>query len=338
MITNKNITYFLTFIFTLKIYSQDVHFSQFHINSLYLAPSFAGSTNGTRIINIFRDQWPGIPKSYVSYVLSLDQYLHKFNSGIGLMILNDIAGEGKLGTTLIGFNYAYQIILNYKYKLRPGIQIYRYTRRIDFYRLTFGDQLNLNGNNPASIEIPTLKNVSNVDATLSLLLYSKKYWFGTTVDHLLEPNESLKDGYSKVPLKINIFSGYKYNISYKTSTYNEESLNFWAYYYFQQKYDQIQIGGYLNKHPYIFGFWYRGMFLIKKYPTQILNNDALIFQIGYILNYLKINYSYDLTISRLITNTLGSHEISIVLEFNQNQSYEQKIKKKIIPCSKYSNL
>ncbi|MCX7954585.1 MAG: PorP/SprF family type IX secretion system membrane protein [Bacteroidales bacterium] len=329
--------YFITFLLnTLILHGQDTHFSQFYINSIYLSPSFTGSTNGTRVTNIFRNQWPGIPKSYISYAISLDHFLQKFNSGCGFLLLNDVAGEGKLGTTLIGFNYTYQLNVSYRYKLRPGIQIYRFTRKIDFYRLTFGDQLNFSGNNPTSVEVPTLNNTSNIDATLSLLFYTKKYWIGFTTDHILAPNESLKDGYSKVPLKVNIFSGCKHNITHKTGSYNEQSLNFWVLYYFQQKFDQLQIGAYLNKYPYILGFWYRGMMVIKKYASQLLNNDALIFQVGYVLNNnLKINYSYDLTISRLGPATLGAHEISLVFEFNQEQKYEQKIKKEIIPCPKY---
>ncbi len=38
--------------------TQDPQFSQFYSSPLYLAPSFAGATDGGRGILNYRDQWP----------------------------------------------------------------------------------------------------------------------------------------------------------------------------------------------------------------------------------------------------------------------------------------
>ena len=38
--------------------TQDPQFPQFYSSPLYLAPSFAGATDGGRVILNYRDQWP----------------------------------------------------------------------------------------------------------------------------------------------------------------------------------------------------------------------------------------------------------------------------------------
>jgi len=66
-----------------------------------------------------------------------------------------------------------------------------------------------------------------------------------------------------------------------------------------------------------------------------MNNDAFVILLGYQWKDIKFGYTYDLTISRLISNTTGSHEISLIYEFNQNQKLLKKTRKIIIPCPKY---
>ena len=50
-----------------SVYSQDVHFSQFYANPLYLNPAFAGSRICPRIITNFREQWPSVTGDFMSY-------------------------------------------------------------------------------------------------------------------------------------------------------------------------------------------------------------------------------------------------------------------------------
>lgn len=63
-----------------------------------------------------------------------------------------------------------------------------------------------------------------------------------------------------------------------------------------------------------------------------MNNDAIIINAGFQFKDVKLGYSFDLTVSRLITNTWGSHEVSLIYEFNQNQKMRVKKNKEIIPC------
>lgn len=329
---------FLTYLFlflSLYLNAQDPHFSQFYANSLYLSPSFAGSTQGTRLITDIRDQWPGIPGSFFTTTISLDHFIPTLNSGVGVLLMKDVAGQGHMGSMQEGIQYTYQFRIFKNYQVRPAIHFYHSNRTIDFNRLVFNDQLSLSGVAGGSVEVPPLKQVGYIDFASSIMIYSNKNWFGYTWDHMIEPNQSLIDGYSQIPMKYTFFAGHKFFLNGKTSIYNEESLNTWLHYRSQGKFDQVDMGAYWIKTPIILGLWFRGIPMLKRYATGYQNNDAVIVQIGYVWKDIKIGYSYDITISRLIANTYGSHEFSLVYEFNQDQKMHKKTRKVIIPCPKY---
>jgi len=318
-----------------KLKAQDPHFSQFFVNSLYLSPSFAGSTKGSRIITDIRDQWPGIPGSFFTTTLSFDHFIPKLNSGVGLLMMKDVAGTGRLGSLQVGIQYSYQFRFFKNYHIRPAIHFYRSNRTIQFERLIFNDQLTLSGVSGGSVEVPPLKQVGYVDFASSLMVYDATLWLGFTWDHMLEPNQSIVDGYSQIESKYTVFGGKKFYLNGKTSEYNEESINAWLHYRAQGKFDQLDLGAYWLRNPLILGLWYRGIPILKSYKKGYQNNDAVVLQVGYLWKEFKFGYSYDITISRLIANTFGSHEITIVYEFNQNQKLNKKTRKVIIPCPKY---
>jgi hypothetical protein len=62
--------------------------------------------------------------------------------------------------------------------------------------------------------------------------------------------------------------------------------------------------------------------------------DAIIGLIGIKTKQLHIGYSYDFTISNLISSTSGSHEISLVYEFN-SFTLGQRKKIRAIPCPEF---
>ena len=75
----------IAFIFTTNIASaQDPAFSQFYANPLYLNPAFAGTNVCPRVNLNYRDQWPGIGRTYVSVSVYGINTLNRF---IGLVLL-----------------------------------------------------------------------------------------------------------------------------------------------------------------------------------------------------------------------------------------------------------
>lgn len=332
----KTILLFFLIISLKNSFGQDPQLTQYFSSPMYLAPSFAGSTNGTRAVLNFRDQWPGIPGAFITYLMSIDHNLYKYNSGIGLLLLRDQAGSGHLARTNIGVQYSYNIVINKNFSIRPGMYFYFSQRSLNFSKLVFNDQVKLGDNNLSSIETPTFKKTSFLDYTISAIGFTREYWGGFQISHLLKPNESIRqEAVSELPTTYYLMGGGKFNLSGNIGKMNEESLQCTFIYKSQQKFDQVDIGAYWYKRPLVVGLWYRGIPVFKHYARGYANNDALAVIIGYQADGWKVGYSYDFTISRLAMKSAGAHEISFIYEFNKNQKITEKTKKVIIPCSKF---
>lgn len=325
----------LVFVLTILIisgclvsYGQDPLFTQFYAAPVYLSPSLAGANGGTRVNLNFRDQWPKLHGDYVTYALSADHYFEKYNSGIGLLLLRDQAGGGLVNTTNIGINYNYNFSLNRKWKLCPGIQVYYYTKNINYNKLIFSDQISRDYTSPVSIEqerLMTLDPVRHLDVTTSLLAYSDQFWTGFTLDHMLSINNTLKAEGVYLPLRLSLYGGGKYFISGRMRSQKEESITGAFNFMYQGPYKYLDLGAYYTHSPLLFGLWYRGIPLFVDDP----NNGAITLQFGYKIDSFTIGYSYDYTLSRLMTKTGGAHEVSLVFEI---RSASRKGKMRAVPC------
>ncbi|HBX53288.1 MAG TPA: hypothetical protein DEH02_19690 [Bacteroidales bacterium] len=316
-------------------FAQDPQFSQFFVAPSYLNPSFAGSTDGSRAVMNYRNQWPAIPGAFVSTALSADHYFASMKSGVGLLFLNDKAGTGRLRSTKIAGQYTYNISINRQWSIRPGLQFSFTQRSIDFDKLIFGDQLTFNGPLATSnLETYNVEKKGYIDFATSAIVFSDKYWGGFVFDHILEPNQSLIGSASPIPMKLSIHGGVKLFLRKSAGLYEEEYISLVFNYRHQNKYDQLDLGGYWFRKPILLGIWYRGIPLQKNYKPGYLNHDALVVMAGIKFKQFIAGYSYDLTISRLFSNTDGAHEISIIYEFNQDQHLQKKRKKVVVPCPK----
>lgn len=300
-------------------FSQSPQFSQFYAAPLYLSSSFAGSTDGSRVVLNYRNQWPQIPGAFVSYAFSFDHYFHNYNSGLGVLIFRDQAGSGNLANTRGGLLYSYNFKLNHLWSVRPGVHFMYEQRSIDFGNLVFGDQLTIDGIiNPSSSTTNPVDNIGFFDASSSVLFYSPASWAGLSVDHMMRPNQSmLQDDEDRIDPKISIFGGYRFSYGSRLSGKIAESISVAALYKSQGKFNQLDFGLYWSKDPISIGVLYRGIPIFNNHGNSIFNNDALVLMGGLRSKNLRIGYSYDFTISRLINSTGGAHEVSIIYQFNQ---------------------
>lgn len=311
--------------------AQDPQFSQFYSQPLYVAPSFAGTTDGSRVSANYRDQWPGISGRFITYTLSFDHYFHRIKSGVGLLALRDQAGGSTLATNSLAAMYSYNLQLSRKWVARPGVQFSYSQRTLNGGNLLYGDQLNFNGNAPVSQSAPPVSNTDYLDFGTSAIFYSSKYWTGVGVEHLLKPNQSIAGGESIIPLRYSLFAGAKYRISSSIGRSKEESISLSALYKSQGKFDQLDIGGYWFIDPLILGLRYRGLPIVKRYEN-FQSNESIIFVLGLKHKGLNVGYSYDLVISRL-RSTTGAHEISLSYWFNQGPP-KRKVNI-IFPCPEF---
>jgi len=307
------------------VIAQDAQFTQFYANKLYLAPSFAGATKQQRVSCIYRNQWVGIPGGFTTMACSYDHYFPTFNSGLGLFVMRDVAGSGKLGLTNIAAAYSYDFQLNEDWHIRPGLNFQYSMYGIDFYKLRFYDQVST-GNSTSFEDPPAHETIGAVDAATSILVYSPFIWAGTTVDHLFRPDESFYDNKAIIPVKISVFGGFQIVKRGRLLKPVNETLSLAYLLKLQGDDRQLDLGLYWNKVPLVLGIWYRGI--------PILNSDrgdAIAALVGIKLKGFNIGYSYDFTISNLINSTHGAHEISVTYEFQTNR------KKKIhaIPCPEF---
>jgi len=312
-------------------FSQDPQFSQFYSNPLHLAPSFAGLTGETRIGMNYRIQWPEMPGAYQTYSLSVDHAINAFNSGVGLYMLKDKAGSGDLSFLQIGLQYAYNLQINNYWHCVPGLYFSYLERSIDNQKLIWHDQITPQGNNLSSGETLPVNKVHDLDFGTSLLVYSDQFWFGANFEHFLKPNQSFyaiennSKEYGYIPFKYSIFGGTKIINKGRLFRPFDTSLQLAFLFKKQEKFKQLDLGLYWYNKPFVLGFWYRGIPVLKPFPNQ----DALVILCGYKLDNLSIGYSYDFTISKLVAKTGGSHEISFTYSF---KAKVPKKKMRIVPC------
>lgn len=304
--------------------AQDAQFSQFYSNSLYLAPSFAGASGGSRITAAYRDQWIGLPSTFRTYSFSYDHYFSDFRSGLGFLGYKDAAGTGELGTFSMGILYSYNFQVFNNFQLRPGLHFSYLEHGLAWEKLEFIDQVMHSGQ--GIIQPEPLAKTRDVDMSLSLLSYNDKMWIGASADHLLSPNISLYADKTIIPLKISFFGGYDIIKKGRLLKASEESMTAAFLFKRQGRFTQLDAGLYWFKNPFVVGLWYRG---IPPFNSQ--RGDALIVLLGYKTPYFNIGYSYDLTISNLISNAIGSHELSMSLKF----ALPKRQKRGEVPCPEF---
>jgi type IX secretion system PorP/SprF family membrane protein len=310
-----------------KVKSQDFHFTQFFANKLFLAPSFAGATAQNRLIFNYRNQWPGLPKGYTTYSISYDHYFPNFNSGIGVLVMRDIAGTGKLGATQFGIFYSYDFNVNRTVHIRPGVALSYLQRSVDFTKFLFSDQLINDDVAPATNEIFPGSQSGAVDASASVILYSSKITIGAALDHILQPNISLVGRTDRMGMKYSLFGVATILRKGRLLKPIDETLSVALLFKNLGDYRQLDLGVYWAQSPLTFGLWYRGI------PGGNSDRgDSFAGLIGYKAPNFSIGYSYDFTISNLINKTSGAHEISVAYEF---QKYKKRRKMHAVPCPEF---
>jgi type IX secretion system PorP/SprF family membrane protein len=320
----------LSLILFADCFGQDPTFSQFYANSLYLAPSFAGATDEYRLAINYRNQWPAVPGVFHTYSISFDKALVNFNSGIGVLATYDVAGSGDLSTTNIGLLYSYDFQISDEWHIRPGINFKFYYLGLDIYKLIFNSQMTGSGTVP-SVYPPPFDNVADVDFATSAIVYNDRIWGGITIDHLLVPKQSFYGEEANLPVKVNLFGGIQILRQTRLRQKLQEVLSVALNFQKQSKFYQSDVGLYYYKDPLIFGVWYRGIPFVTSQA-----GDAIIGLIGIKTDQLHIGYSYDFTISNLISSTSGAHEVSLVYEFTSLALSKQGRRRyRAIPCPEF---
>ena len=287
--------------------AQDPAFSQFYSNPLYLNPAFAGANNNgcpTATLN-YRDQWPGIGRTYVTYSASYDQHVDALGGGLGIIIAQDKSGSGNLNTLHASLLYSYLLEVNRDFTVKAGFEASYRTLNLDWENLTFGDMIDPTYGFIYNTDEDIVNNANNVsfpDFSAGVLGYTKNMFFGVAAHHLTQPNQGFIS-VSQLPRKYTAHIGGNFPISRYRNNVTTISPNF--LYQKQQEFQQFNYGIYINRGPIVGGLWTR---------NSVKNFDSFILMFGLVQDAFKFGYSYDITISNLRnSNTLGAHELSFTL-------------------------
>ena len=305
--------------------AQDPIFSQFYSAPLQLNPAFAGNTHAPKFAMNYRNQWPSISQAYTTYSVSYDQYFKDINSGFGVYILTDDAGNGLLKTNKLSGIYAYKVRVNRELYAKLGVEASVVQARYNWDKFVFPDQLSEEGEitpGGTSIEIaPENERLTYFDLSMGLMAYTSVFYGGITLKHLNSPNQSilstnqnLQDG---LPLRISIHGGAQIGV------FEQRNVNYRTFvspsimYVKQGPFSQIVAGSY-------FGF--NALFLGVYYRHTSNNSDATIFTGGFQKGSFKIGYSFDMTISSLSARSGGSHELGIVINLENSPLFPKESK------------
>ncbi|NND06353.1 MAG: type IX secretion system membrane protein PorP/SprF [Saprospiraceae bacterium] len=304
-----------------SLYAQDPVFSQFYAAPLNLNPAFTGNTEGGQVALNYRNQWPGISQAYVTYAASYDQFFPWINSGFGLAVLADNAGNGLYKTINAQLSYAYKARFNGDLQMRMGIQAGLINSRIDWSQLVFLDQLDpeFGLSSPGGIPFPSDEvppavgsSVSVLDVSAGLLLYNRNYYVGISLKHLNEPKFSFlevnQNQNAGLPIQFAIHGGAEIDLR-KLGGLRNSFLAPNIQYIRQGAFSQLNIGTIFRYYKVGTGVWFR---------QTNTNPDAVIFLVEGRYDQFRIGYSYDLTLSSL-NGTGGAHEISVIMNFDSGR-------------------
>ena len=326
-------------LWALLSYAQDPQFSQYYQAPLYLNPGFTGITQHQRIVFNHRIQWPSLPQAFSTYAASYDIFVDELRSGFGALFTTDKMGSGGWRTTTFGLLYSYKIKLTDKIVFSPGLYFGYGTNGLDRSKLKLGDGLEYDGVT-LDPEVNRLGRQSYFDFGSGFMFYNRSIWLGASFMHMNQPNLSVLNDVSRLPMKTAIHGGARLNLSggglRQVSRISYLTPSF-IYRMQGKSFSQLDFG--LNYHvdPVSVGLWYRG----KPFESTVINTvaqDALILQLGMYFKTFTVGYSYDFTISEMQTASGGAHEISIVVEFSA-KPMRRNVKKKyrLIPCPTFNS-
>lgn len=303
----KQIVLFLSVISFMLSKGQDAVFTNVNQSLIYLNPSFAGSNGGIRNQAGYRNQWPNLGTNYVTFSNSFDVYLNKIKAGIALNYLRDNEARGTIKTDVFNISYAqYFYLCDKNLKIIPSIQAGGFIKKLDKTKLTFGEPYYPTGrtcpwgtgcNEPSSRK-------SNFDFSSGLLINYKRFYFGTSVFHITQPDEGFI-GLSKLPYRLSVHSSYNFNAGPKTL------FNFFVRFEKQQKFEYVN----LKANVLLMNYFILG--------TGISSNDVINFNAGYRNNYFVLSIGYDQGFSELSGSAASSWELlasfNLINKENRNQ-------------------
>ncbi len=316
----KGIVLYIFMVYSVIGYGQDAVFTQYYAAPAKFNPAFTGLTELPLVNLNYRNQWPGFQKAYITYNIGYSQFFDGAHSGIGFSVQADNAGDGLYVTTEARGMYAYQLEPTQDIFLKLGIEVGAIANRVGGNKLLFPDDIDPvigGGGSPSEVIDPLSKTYLDIGA--GVLLYNKKFYVGYAMSHLNTPNNQLLDVsqnlYGGLPIRFNAQVGGQISLSQNTGAPDRFYISPNIGWFKQSDFSQLDFDVFAG-----FGRFFAGL----GYRQAQSNRDAVKVSVGLSEGIFKIGYSYDYTLSELTNASSGSHEISLIFNFDQSENAKRK--------------
>lgn len=329
--------YILVFICLASVFTgvaQDVQFSQFYANQIYLGPQFAGGSHAPRGVFHQRLQWPNADAKYTTSFFSFDNFAQKYNSGYGVYFMQDYQGPNTINQSELQLQYSYELHLGRTTTFRAGFQLGMLSKVVDFGDLRFVHQYTDKGFDGTDNGYGGKDRINMADVGTGGLFYTKNFWFGFTGKHLNRPTQAFLGNGERWPAHFSFVTGYKIPLKHpKHMAYLEDekdiSITPTIHYKFQGKADQLDFGFYGTYDQMIMGMWYRGI-PFKKYGKEFHNSESVVLLGGWRYKNYTIGYSYDIIIRLREARPRGAHELILTYTHHKHQKKRKPMRR--MPC------
>jgi type IX secretion system PorP/SprF family membrane protein len=295
--------------------AQDFHFSQVMQNMVYVNPAYAAMPASGELGLVYRNQWPGIPATFVTYGASAVLPLSNIHSGLGVHVMNDVQGSGVITRSSATFQYAYLLDLGRSWQVGGGISGSYVFKRFNGSELLFrSDILNDLGYSYPTVTYDNYtRNYPDFGAGI-IARNKEKLSFGFSVSHLTRPAESLSNQVSdRLPMKYTAFVSGRIANDSRTS-FSDIAVEP-AVYFSQQQMNQEMIWGtrVLLGQNIMVGGWMR-----HKLPFR---PESFIAMAGLSWGHYNITYSYDVNLKkmRFLSTKMAAHEVTFLYRFEYNE-------------------
>jgi type IX secretion system PorP/SprF family membrane protein len=292
-------------------YGQDYHFSQFMSNMIYINPACAALPVSPEAGLTYRNQWPGIPATFVTYGASFVMPIQSLSSGAGIQFANDIQGGGVISRTSASLLYGYIFNINRYWQIGAGLNASWVMKKLNANDLVFrADLLSDLGYGVETIPVSSYTK-GYPDFGFGLVARNNNdLSFGVSVAHLTRPFDSYSDyAGNRVPLRYSAFiTGRAFGSDQLIN--NTVTANPALYYSYQHNNSELLWGSQFTMASYYSaGIWLR--------QNTKFNFESLIVSLGISFEKYNIGYSYDVNLKKInfLSTKMAAHEVTFLYRF-----------------------
>ena len=317
------------------LHSQENTLSHYYATASHTNPASAGDTRFIQIALVNRIQPLTSTSPINNTLLTFDQKLRNYRSGLGFTINQKIAGFKEIQFKV---NYSYTWPISLKYWLKGGLGFswnFTDSDAISYYYPDQYDRFGITGEPTGELNLNERENFPAFAA--GVLAFNEFGWLSLSADYLNRPKQDFAGYNTRIPVSFAMHAGYLFQIDKyqrprriinpKGGLEPYSSIGPVAGFYRQGPFYSYNIGINAFLRPIFAGLAYYQNNYIKE---SILDGvSSLNMLLGYRNEKVSISYSYNFMISRTATNFRGAHEVSFIYYIYTIK--EDYTKNKLIP-------